>query len=352
MKFEVQNQSLVAALTAAARIADGKGTMPIVANVKLVAEDGTLRIEATDLAVGEVINIPAAVEAEGEVLVDAKRVLGYARAMPGGAVVVEVAENCHATMGSGKVKFGLPGLTTRDFPKLAANTAVEWRNVSAHALLAGIETVFHAVSGDETRHHMAGALIAFDGDGGKVVATATDTQRLATTASGKAEGGILVPRRALVELRKLLAGVDKVSVAATDRNLFVRDADLTFSTTLGNAESFPATEVVVKATEGNEVTVKIDRAALVDAIKRGLIANDDDIVKVAVGGGVRVFTDAFSEEIATETSGEVLAAFNGKHLIDALAVMREDRVSLSFGTPADPVRVTDGSTIAIIMAMV
>jgi DNA polymerase-3 subunit beta len=347
MQFKADSETLANLLTHAAQVAGRDSAMPILGNVLMRTKGDCLTVAATDLGISIYAEIPVKVGTEGAVILPAKRLSAVVKALPGNEVGFSTGDNLHVTVGSGKSTFIVPGQTDRDFPTLLDPSEVKCIRVPSKMLVSIIDKTIFAVSTDETRHHMNG--VAFKVEGGKARAKATDGHRLASIeVETKVEGDIpevIIPRKALAEMRRLLAGVDDlVGIGATDKHFVLRDDSITFvANTI--ATTLPSIETVIEATTAHDKLVEVDRASLIDALKRVLLASSEgNVVKVNLAEDqLHLHSEqpngSGSEELTVAYKGAgIKTAFNAKHVIDAIAAIDTPKVKLVFGNEVDPVK--------------
>ena len=82
MKLTATREVLLKPLQAVIGVVERRQTMPILANVLLVAKDGQLAVTATDLEVELVADADVEVQAAGEVTVPGRKLLDICRALP------------------------------------------------------------------------------------------------------------------------------------------------------------------------------------------------------------------------------------------------------------------------------
>ncbi len=117
MKLSASRESLLKPLQAVIGVVERRQTMPVLANVLLVAKDGNLAITATDLEVELVANSASdSVEAPGEITVPGRKLLDICRALPEGAAVSIALKGDRVTIQSGHSKFVLATLPAAEFP--------------------------------------------------------------------------------------------------------------------------------------------------------------------------------------------------------------------------------------------
>ena len=85
MKLTASREALLKPLQAVIGVVERRQTMPILANVLLVAKNNRLSITATDLEVELVASTEANISNGGEVTVPGRKLLDICRALPEGA---------------------------------------------------------------------------------------------------------------------------------------------------------------------------------------------------------------------------------------------------------------------------
>ena len=82
MKFTAAREALLKPLQAVIGVVERRQTMPILANVLLVAKDDQVSVTATDLEVELVASTEAEVGGAGEITVGGRKLLDICRALP------------------------------------------------------------------------------------------------------------------------------------------------------------------------------------------------------------------------------------------------------------------------------
>src|SRR5690242_7586750 len=93
--------------------------MPILANVKLTAEDGKLTISATDLEVSLVGEAEASIKTPGSTTVDAKVLYDIVRELPADSISLSLGKAQRLEITSGQSKFRINGTSADEFPSLS-----------------------------------------------------------------------------------------------------------------------------------------------------------------------------------------------------------------------------------------
>ena len=280
MELTVAKADLQKELQLCQGVVEKRSTIPILSNVLLRAADGRLQIAATDLDVTILSSCPAKITTPGGVTIEAKRLFDVIRSLPDEDVHVTMQENNSMLIESGTAKFRLLGLPAEDYPTLPAVNATESYTLPLEELKTMVAKVKFAITHEETRFQLNGALLKVQPS--KMEMVATDGHRMALinfpqgANGGKKKGNeltILIPRKALEEILRLEASEDgnvRFGVAenhlffeAGDRRLLARMIDVNFPNYM---------EVIAR---DNDRKVMVDRERLLSTIRRiSLVANE------------------------------------------------------------------------------
>ncbi len=338
MEFVVRKTDLVKELSLVQGIVERKNSIPILANVLLEAErGGGLRISATDLDVSLRSSCAADVATPGALTLGAKKLFEIARVLPDADVRVAVGADGWASLECERVRYRMAGLPREDFPALPeaeGGAAVELPAAPLREMI--LRTAF-AITAEDARYYLSGALLVLESDSCALVAT--DGHRLAycrATASleVKEPRRILVPRKAVHELARLLEGADSVAFEAREAHLLFRSGGRTLACKTIEGQ-FPAFERVVAVT--GERKVELSREALVTAVRRvSLLSSERSrAVRVALGKGKLELSaqspdqgEARETLVVEEPGPELEIGFNAAYLLDFLGVAGTETVWL------------------------
>ncbi len=337
MEIIVRKNDLVKELHLVQGIVERKNSIPILSNVLAEARGAELRISATDLDVSLRTACPAQVVAEGAITLGAKKLFEIARSLPESDIHVTLLPDSWAAIECERVSFKVAGLPREDFPALPEGRGAGGVTVPAEALRDLIQRTAFAVTTEDARYYLAGALLLLEADA--VTMVATDGHRLAyarrKAAVALAEPQrVLVPRKAIHELARLLEGENEVAFQQTDNHLVFSVGGRTLSSKTIEGQ-FPAFEKVITIAGGK--VAALDREQLTAAIRRVslLSAERNRAVKLALGAG-RLEVSASSpdlgearESLPADYPGDAVdIGFNAQYLLDFLAVAGTERVLL------------------------
>ncbi len=136
MKLSTSRESLLKPLQAVIGVVERRQTMPVLANVLLVATDGQLTVTATDLEV-ELSSTSGVdqVKTPGEITVPGRKLLDICRALEDGSNVTLSLSGDRVTVQSGRSKFVLSTLPAAEFP-LIDDAAMDRQFVMSQADLS------------------------------------------------------------------------------------------------------------------------------------------------------------------------------------------------------------------------
>lgn len=342
MEFTVNKTELQRELAFTQGVIERKTTIPILANLLVEAEQGTVRITATDLELGIHCTFPATVEHAGSGTIPAKRLLDYVRLLPDEPVRIKFLDNQWASITCGRSRTRIAGMSKESFPELPSMPPASVELPAA--LLRGMisQTLF-AISTEETRFTLNGALLVLQPTATKMVAT--DGHRLAHVVSETPVAGItaqqtaLLPRKAMGELLKLtdsLPDEAMVSFAYDENHLFFQSGDRLLITRKLSG-SFPDYERVLPKEQKYEIVLEKDDIR--SALERVAQFSDERsrAVKLALGDGtLKVYssitdTGDSEESIPVDYHGDLVdIGFNAHYLLEFLRAVGTPQIRFCF----------------------
>lgn len=349
MKFTVRRGGLHAELAHLARIAaqPHKAHRQVLGSVLLDAQADHVRLVSTDLDTALLSRCSAEVLATGATVAPAKKLLEIVRSLPEDAeILVELLPDQWLRLTSGHVVFKLACLPPEDFPAVKDASESQGIEIPGGALLEVLSRVAFAITSEEARYYLAGALLVLDGV--DVAACATDGHRLAF-ARRSVEGATwqqreaLLPRVVVNELRELL------EATAPPPTVEFRPAEKLLTFVVGHRVlvskqiegTFPTYQKVLDAKGAHRA--EIARRPFANALKRtGLLASERSRACHLRFEGESLYLKTTSAD--TGEANEVLhllsyegpaveVGFNAAYLGDFLDQVEDDRVSIDFTGP-------------------
>jgi DNA polymerase-3 subunit beta len=343
MELVVRKNELLRELQLFQGIVERKNTIPILANVLIDAKDGEVKMLATDLEVALRSRCEATVTKPGVLTLPAKKLYEIVRALPETEVRIS-QDKSGVRVAADRFTSRIQALPKEDFPVLPEPTGTTKIALSSAGLREMVSKTQFAITGEDTRYFLNGALFVLRGDSMSLVAT--DGHRLALiTVERKTQDGSLkngeeikaiLPKKTLLELGKLLGdGEEDIYYERGENHLFFGVGGRVLISRMIDGE-FPAYERVIPSENNNNVEFERDR--LTSAIKRvALLSNERSrAVKVEIKKKKAEVTSSSSEfgeaseQIPVEYSGGALTiSFNAQYVLDFLSVVETDAVLLS-----------------------
>ena len=337
MEIIVRKADLVKELHLVQGIVERKNSIPILSNVLVDAQDGRLRISATDLDVSVRCGCAAQVKAPGAITLAAKKLYEIARSLPDAEIHIKVLPDSWTTIECERTSFKMAGLPKEDFPALPEPAAKGGIEVPADVLRDLIARTSFAITGEDARYYLTGALLLFESDGLAMVTT--DGHRLSyarrkTPLKVTEPERLLVPRKAIHELGRLLDLGEAVVFRSGENHLLFNVGDrLLASKTIEG--QFPAFEKVISFVGDKTVTLERDHLATAIRCVSLLSSERSRAIKVTLASG-KLDLAASSpdigeakESLSTDYQGDsVDIAFNAQYLLDFLAAAGTDSVAL------------------------
>jgi DNA polymerase-3 subunit beta len=369
MKIRMERAELLAGLSRVQGVVERRNTVPILSNILLEADGGGIHIYATDLEIGLRGTYRGEVLEPGGVTLSARKLFEICRELEEAPVELH-EEDQWVTLTSGRSRFKVASLPVADFPPVPEAEG-EWAVPVARDVFATmIRKTFFAVGDLDTRYVLNGVLMtaAAEKGGGEVpfAMVATNGHRLAMverpiTVQGPLEVSAIVPRKALLEMKKLLDEDEgPISLAFTDKRVIFKKEGLTLVSQLVEG-TFPSYEKVIPQQAGT--TAVLPRDAAMAAFRRvSLLCQEKTwAVRFGLTPGTLTLTannpdlGEATEELAVTYDGDKFSSgFNARYFIDVLQNVDGDAVTLETADPLSPCVLRDSGDpgyLALIMPM-
>ncbi len=365
MKLTIDRISLLRPLGQVQSVVERRNTIPILANVVLQASDGMLSMTATDMDMDIATQVECSVGAAGTTTLSAHMLYDIARKLPEGAEVEIAVSDGHAMISAGRSNFRLPTLPVEDFPAISVSEMPDSFSVTAADIRDMIDATRFAISTEETRYYLNGIYL-HKSEQGELCAVATDGHRLAMTRQSLPSGAsnmpsIIVPRKAVTEVRKLLDDFEgDVGVALSDTRAEFSFGAVRLKTKLIDGTFPDYTRVIPR---GNNRIMQVDAASFSAAVDRvsTISSEKSRSVKLRLDTGVMNLsassTDASSavEELEVSYTGpEMEIGFNARYLMDIAAQIGSDTIEFALADQGSPSLVRapgDEATLFVLMPM-
>src|SRR5580765_4710892 len=225
MRFTISREKLQEGLAAVTASIPAKTTLPVLANILVETTDRGIKLSGTDLDIAVSTEVMADVDAPGAVTVPAKKLSEIARELPPAPVMIAAVGEQRVTLDCGRSKFKLLGLPRDEFPTFPSVRFNESWRIRSGDLQQLISHTSFAVSSEESRPILNGVLWELRPDRMRMVAT--NGHRLArmdvpTATAGGAQADLIVPPKALEQIRRLFGADDEIEIARSENHLGFR----------------------------------------------------------------------------------------------------------------------------------
>jgi DNA polymerase-3 subunit beta len=347
MKATIERATLLKSLGHVQSVVERRNTIPILSNVLIeAAEDGTIRLMATDLdlQINEIVD--ANVSQAGATTVSAHTLFDIARKLPEGSQVELSAAEGKMQVNAGRARFNLATLPRDDFPVIAEGDLPTSFELPAATLRQIIDKTRFAISSEETRYYLMGIFLHISDE--QLKAAATDGHRLARVTVPKPDGAdgmpdVIIPRKCVGELRKLLDEVEgtvEISLSPTKVRFGLGSAVLTSKLIDGTFPDYnrviPTANDKLLRLDPKSFAAGVDRVSTIASEKTRAVKMSVDRDKITLSV-TSPENGLATEEIAADYGADSLEiGFNSRYLLDILHEIEGDTVEVHLADAAAP----------------
>ncbi|MDI3253417.1 DNA polymerase III subunit beta [Pseudacidobacterium ailaaui] len=359
MEISVSRQELLRELTATQSVVERKTTIPILSNFLLEADNDRLTITGTDLDQSMKTSCAAKVKKPGSCTIPARKLYDYIKLLGDGDISIKLLENHWVQIRAGRSNTKMVGMARANFPQVPEFPETSLTRIPTSSLKNLISKTIFAISNEESRYTLNGALLVLKAE--SLTMVATDGHRLAhieksgeTLSNISGEKRTLIPRKALQELQSLLSVSEDeyLEFADDEQTLFFRIGHRTLTSRKLTGQ-FPNYEAVMPrdnnkfvVVRSEDLTSSIQRVAQFADERSGAIKIRLEQNELRISSSS---TDAGESEDVIETPyhfDPLVVGFNSSYLLDFLkAVGNTGEVRLEFkdAQSAGQMRPEDGS---------
>src|SRR5438876_946912 len=346
MEITVSKFELLRELTATQGVVERKTTIPILSNYLFEAAGDKLSLTATDLDLSLRTACSAKVKKAGSCTIPARKLHDYVELLSDADITIKLLENHWVSIRCGRSNTKMVGMAKSNFPSLPAFPTAGVVKIPAQVLRGLITRTGFAISNEESRYTLNGALMLLKPE--SITMVATDGHRLAhcERAGEKFEGvsgelKTLVPKKAMDEMKTLLDSTDaeEVEFAKDESTLFFRIGSRLLTSRQLTGQ-FPNFEAVLP--KDNSKVIALNADELHAAILRVAQFADERsrAVRMRLEKGELKISASSTESGESEDSIEapytgdpLTIGFNAAYLVDFLKAAGASEVRLELKDP-------------------
>lgn len=346
MKFVCNKNNILKELSNALDFTSQRNTLAVYANVCLILEGNNLTLKATDQKMSYVSELTVDGLEDGSTTVVCDKFLNIIKNLPDSNIVFEDSDDKIKISPEGtSIEFKLRTIEASAFPSLVFGDESGYFRISQKDFTDMIGQVIFAVSDDESKYAMNGALLEKDGTG--LIMVGTDGRRLSYI--NRQIGTEIpdfpkatIPSRFLNLIKKLSVGEGDFEINVGNNSISLRFGSCTISSSLIKND-FPAYRRVIPENQSKVCIVNINTFS--DALKRVSLLVENKFKKIILDfneNKMTVYCDesdigAGREEIECRYEGEPQrCAMNYTYLLSPLKVMDGEEARIEFSEPGRP----------------
>jgi DNA polymerase III subunit beta len=360
MKLSVSRNEMQEKLANIQNIVEKKNTMPILSHFFLSASKKGSYIIATDIETALKEPLEVTLEKEGKLCIPARKLFEIVREVDGD-LSFDADDEQWLKVRAGKSDFKLACLPHTDFPawpSALGGNEIEEMVVQAPVLLEMIEKTLYSAGESDTRYTLNGLLFHTKPEQKNITLVGTDGHRLAfilrqMDSGAKEEKRIIVPRKAVSELRRFLPSsgdgqeAQNVKISIGEKHILFNIGSIQFLTRLIEG-SYPNYENVIPRT--NEKQMSMGREAFIKVLRRVSVMSKERASAVRFDLEDSSLTISSSspdlgearEEIPVDYKGDkVTLGFNARYMLDVLGAMTSEKVTLELQDSLSPVLIKE-----------
>jgi DNA polymerase-3 subunit beta len=342
MEFFISRETILEGIQKTLGIVEKRTTLPILSNVLIRTGAGQIRIVATNRELGLIADYQADVIQPGEITLSARKLYEMIREVQGEVVHVKMNDVNWVSITCGKVGYKIPGIGVDDFPNITDDDGTQFYKLKADILREMIAKSFFAMSLEEMRIYLNGALLETEKEGDRysIKMVTTDGHRLALVSMDTGvndflnlEKGIIIPRKGIAEIRKLIEDCDgDIEMGVRKGMCIIKRDGVLLKVSLIDSE-YPDYRKVLPKEKGT--AIEFDKEQMLRSLKRmNVIASEKYYgVKIRIAGDKMLLNstnpdvgEANDEVDISPSDKNMEIGYNVNYLIDAIEVIDEKKV--------------------------
>ena len=351
MKFTINRLAFLKNLADVQRAIPSKTTIPILTGIKLVVSQEGITLTGSDSEVSIEIFLPVEHEElqlsileTGSIVLPARFFGEIVKKLPQNTFTLETNDQLQATITAGSAAFTLNGLSAHDYPQLPEVEKDHVLTLPVPLFRQVILQTSIAVSTAESRPILTGIHMVIANN--QLKAVATDSHRLSQRiiplempeTSNALTFEITLPGKTLIELSRIIDGLETIDFAITENQVLFQTETLSFYSRLLEGR-YPDTDRLINNQFNTAITVvasdlvaAVDRASLMSHTDKNNIATLSITENRILLTGNSPEIGKVEEEITVENyeGASLDVSFNPDYLKDALRLFGSSEATIQF----------------------
>lgn len=369
MKIQVSVDDLSKELYKLKGIVTKKSTLSILSQVLLEAEDGTLKLSATDLDTSASTHCECDVLDAGSFSVEAKKLIKLVKGLDEDIIQIKKEDNNWGEIECGSLSCRVPGRHPEDFPEMF-DDEIDKFEINSDMFLNMVNKTEFSISEDDARANLTGAFFKLT-NADTFLMVSTDGHRLSKTESkvisdadafpDEFREGVIIPKKSLNEIKRIVGkGNYDLFIGVENKTVVFEFGPLRMAVRTVEG-TFPDYTQVLP--EESDRKAFVQRSQLMDAINfMSLFANkktnniritlDDDCIDLYAsdpenGEGNKIVPSDYNGDT-------VKAGYNHKYIKDVLSAIDGEEVTVDINDELSPTLIKDPedeSSLFVVMPM-
>ncbi len=365
MKLECGKEKLRWAVGVAEKVTGKNLSLSALSHVLLEAKGHGLRLSATNLDIGLLIDLPAKVETEGDVMISGAVLTNFLSNLAKDEKVRLALVGENLTVSGTNNSSLIKTYPRDDFPTIPKIKEGASFVLPTNTLVSGLKMVAYAAALSDIKPEIASVYL-YSRDG-EINLVATDSFRLAEKRlilGGKiiTEPKLIIPVKNIADILRVLEGAaDQVTITYNNHQLALSGEGYYLTSRLVEGIYPDYRQIMPTETKTGVVVLRSD---LQNALKVSNVFTDrlnQVNLRVSVKDGLFELSSRSSDigesttNLEATLQGEDLeVSFNVRYLLDCLAVITSDSISLKFNGRGRPIMISgigDNSFTYLIMPL-
>jgi len=334
------------------RIISGRPVLPVLSGILCEAEEGELKLTATDYEIGVFSRCQAKVKKSGSAVLPGKVFYHIIRSAGSGTTRITALPDHTVEVRVGKGYYKLSGFPPSDFPLFPPLSQEFSLSMEGAELKEALLQTYFSVSKDEMRPPLTGIFMNLQV--GKLHFVSTDGHRLSVRKIKEVEGNVgdwqgIIPAKTASELLRLVPS-GRVRIFPGKGEILIELGETFLFSRLIEGE-YPKYEQVIPQEFTTEVELSrsefmgsLERVSLVSTLPSPvveMVLKEDEVEISCQSPEVGMAR----EEVGASVSGErITLAFNARYLLEALRVVDWEKVRLGLSGELSPAKVFEESS--------